>query len=244
MTATSRHQRDEAHPLLVVGTSHHLAPVAIRERLLGKSAERAADALAAIVRGRVGPCVVLSTCNRLELYCWTHRPRAAQSLASILRDWSGARSAELAPYLYTHRGVAAARHLIRVAAGLDSLALGESEVLGQVRSAWRAARRNVSSSSSSPLEAPLPPELDLLFRSAIDAARRIRVRARFDRHPSIAQVAVDAAGVALGGFAGRTAAVLGAGATGQQTLRALIAAGAARVILLNRSRHRLAQLDA
>ena len=226
--------------LIGIGVSHHHAPVALRERLAmvspgdgeGKGGERAAESLTALVRERVGPAVAVSTCNRLELYCASDRPRARERLARVLAAWSGVPRRRMLPALYAHSGEAAARHLIRVVAGLDSLAVGESEVLGQVRAAWLGARG----------EGPLGSELELLFRRSIEAGRRIRRLGAFDRHPSVASLAVDTVGHLLGGVEGRRVAVLGAGLTGQTAVRALLAAGAGRVTLLNRSRRRLATL--
>ena len=223
----------------MVGVSHHQAPVALRERLAiapqgfaeGKGSERAAESLTALVREEVGPAVALSTCNRLEVYCATRRPRARERLTRVLAAWSGVPRAQLAPVVYSHAGVAAAQHLIRVAAGLDSLAVGESEVLGQVRAAWLEAR-------------PVGPELETLFRRGIEAGRRIRKLGAFDRHPSVAGLAVEALTHTLGGLEGRHVGVLGAGITGRAALGALLGAGAQRVTLLNRSRHRLARLRA
>ena len=225
--------------LIVVGISHHHAPVALRERLAavpqgeGKGGERAAESLTARVREQVGPAVALSTCNRLEVYCASERPRARERLTRVLAAWSGVPRSQLVPALYSHSGEAAACHLIRVAAGLDSLAVGESEVLGQVRAAWLAARE----------DSPLGPELETLFRRGIEAGRRIRRLGAFDRHPSVAGLAVEAVAHSLGRLAERHVAVLGAGQTGQTALRALLAAGAGRVTLLNRSRRRLATLS-
>jgi glutamyl-tRNA reductase len=199
----------------------------------GKGDERAAESVAAAVRARLGAAVVLSTCNRLEVYCWTERPRARERLARLLASWSGLPYARLSPYLYARTGEDAAHHLIRVAAGLDSLAVGETQVLGQVRAAWIAARR----------ESPLGPELDSLFRRTVEAARRIRRGGAFDRHPSIAAIAVEAAAHSLGSLERRHIAILGAGVTGQASLRAALAAGASLVTLLNRSRRRLADLS-
>jgi glutamyl-tRNA reductase len=133
--------------------------------------------------------------------------------------------AALRPHLYVHTDAAAVRHLIRVAAGLDSLALGESQIAGQVRAAWRNAGAHT----------PLGAELDLVLRHALEAARQIRASGAFARHPSVASIGVTAAAHALGGLAGRTAAVLGAGVTGKAAARELVAAGARHVTLLNRS---------
>lgn len=219
----------------LAGTSHHVAPVALREQLLDKSGERAVEALLDSVRDRIGPAVVISTCNRLEIYCWSDRPSHATTAAlwRALESWSGVPRSALRPHVYVRRDVAAARHLVRVAAGLDSLAIGESQVLGQIRAAWTAARR----------VAPLGTELDGLFRTAIEAARRIRRAGAFDRHPSVAGIAVEAAAAALGGLHGKQAAVLGAGVTGQEVTRALLDAGIEHVTLLNRSRKRAAGLE-
>ncbi|CAA9222591.1 MAG: Glutamyl-tRNA reductase [uncultured Chloroflexi bacterium] len=230
--------------LLAAGTSHHVTPVAMRERLLGKGGERAAEALTTAVRARLGPAVVLSTCNRLEVYCWTTRRNGAATLVRILSEWSGLPRADLAPHLYLRRGADAAYHLVRVAAGLDSLAVGESQVLGQVRAAWQAARHpDCDGASASVPGTALGPELDGVFRRAIEAARRIRRLGHFDRHPSVAGIAVARASGALGSLEGRPCAVLGAGVTGQEAMRLLLVAGAAAVTLLNRSRHRVARMQ-
>ena len=215
--------------LVVLGTSHHVAPVPVREALATTVADDG-RVLAAQVRAHLGPVVVLSTCNRLETYCWTARPRASvvSTLLRLLAGGSGPAAHELRPYLYVYSGLDAVQHLIRVAAGLDSLALGESQILGQVRAAWRHAAE----------QGGLGAELDTVFRRAIEAARRIRAQGAFDRHPSVASIAAGAAAAALGGLAGRQVAVLGAGATGKLALRALLDAGARHVVLLNRSLER------
>ncbi len=222
----NRAERLARGQLVVLGTSHHVAPVPVREVLASTLADEGST-LAAQARARLGPVVVLSTCNRLEAYCWTARPRTSvvSTLLRLLAGGSGLASHELRPYLYVYSGVEAVQHLIRVAAGLDSLALGESQILGQVRAAWRRAAEGGGVGA----------ELDTVFRRAIEAARRIRAQGPFDRHPSVASIAVTAAAAALGGLAGRPAAVLGAGATGKLALRALLDAGARQVILLNRS---------
>jgi glutamyl-tRNA reductase len=109
------------------------------------------------------------------------------------------------------------------------LALGETEIVGQVRSAWQSAAG-----------AGLAPELNQLFAGAIDAARRIRRQSAFGRHPSVAAMGVQAAAETLGGLTGRRAAVVGAGATGKAAAAALLAAGAAQLTMLNRSLQRAA----
>lgn len=213
--------------LVLTGVSHHTAPVAVRERLAAGCADDGAGALREAVRQACGPAVVLATCNRLEVYCWvTGRPGPATSrLVRLLAGQAGARLATLRPHVYTSSGGEAIRHLIRVTSGLDSLALGECQIIGQVRDAFLGSAR----------QAPLGPDLHLIFRHALDAARRLRNLGAFDRHPSVAALAVHVAGHELGGAPVREVAVLGAGVTGKAIVRAFAAAGVRRVRLLNRS---------
>ncbi len=213
--------------LVLAGVSHHTAPVAVRERLAAGCAEDGAQRFRQTVRQACGPAVVLATCNRLEVYCWVQGRRgpATTRLLRLLAGLAGAREEALRPHVYTSSGVDAVQHLIRVASGLDSLALGECQIIGQVRDAFLRAAGG----------APLGPELHLIFRHALDAARRVRALGAFDRHPSVASIAVHVAGHEMGGPHGRDVAVLGAGVTGKAATRALMAAGAGRVRLLNRS---------
>lgn len=237
IAAGRRHPPSHAGCLVLIGVSHQGSPVAMRERLLAGAAGAAATSpavqmVAEMIRRQFGPAVVLSTCNRWEAYCWTLLSRSAATvgLVRLLGAHAGLSAAELRPHVYLHTGIDAAQHLMRVTAGLDSLALGESQILGQVRAAWQEAAALAS----------LGPELDSVFRRAIEAARRIRNLGAFDRHPSVAAIAVGAGARAAGNIAGRSVAVLGAGATGQAAVRALVSAGARHVTLVNRSPERAA----
>jgi glutamyl-tRNA reductase len=226
--------------LMLIGLSHRTASVSVRERVLAGAPDASGTSIEHLreaIHRQWGPAIVLSTCNRLEVYCWTGRPLSAATagIVQVLAAQAGVAPDTLRPHLYVHTAVDAAHHLIRVAAGLDSLALGESQILGQVRDAWLAAIGH----------APVGPALDILFRRAIEAARRIRRSGAFDRQPSVATFAVAAASTALGTLGGRGGAVLGAGATGKAATRALVAAGADPVTLLNRSPERaIAALEA
>src|SRR5436189_3177204 len=145
--------------LLLIGLSHHVAPVELRERvaLPGSGAGELAGELAS----EVGEAVCLSTCNRTELYLATAEPEDGEQRAlSALCDVAGLDEELLRPVLYRLRDEAAALHLFRVAAGLDSMVPGEGEILGQVRAADEAG-------SSGPL-------LDRLFRQALHAGRQVR----------------------------------------------------------------------
>jgi glutamyl-tRNA reductase len=216
--------------LVVAGLSHHTAPVAVREPLAAACDATGAAALRAAVNLAIGPAVVLATCSRLEVYAWAARTpaRAVARLVSLLAAHAGVRPASLRPHAYRRTGLDAVRHLIRVTSGLDSLALGEAQIIGQVRDAFLAGAG----------DAALGPELHFIFQHAIEGARRVRQDGGLGRHPSVAAIAVHVAGQELGGsggLRGRDVAVLGAGVTGKAAARALAAAGVARIRLLNRS---------
>ncbi len=127
--------------LLAVGLSHRTAPVELRESVDFARAglDRALHALAA--RGVSPEAVVLSTCNRAEIYAVGDSDAAADAITGFFCDYHGLEPARLAAHLYCHRGVDAARHLFRVAAGLDSLVVGEPQILGQVKTAYADGKR-------------------------------------------------------------------------------------------------------
>jgi glutamyl-tRNA reductase len=172
-------------PLQAFGLNHQTAPVALREKLAFSAGEldRALAALKALPG--VSEAVLVSTCNRTEVYADV-APGAGQHVA----DWLGAESgagAALEGYLYRHQDADAVRHLFRVATGLDSLVLGEPQILGQVKEAWHAARAARA----------LGPPLDRLFQQSFAVAKRVRTDTRIGAHPvSVAFAAVRLAGSA------------------------------------------------
>ena len=125
--------------LFAVGISHRTAPVELRESVdfARRGLESALQAFAA--HGVSQETVMLSTCNRAEVYAVAESDAAADVITRFFSEYHGIDAALLASHLYTHRGVEAARHLFRVAAGLDSLVVGEPQILGQVKSAYAAA---------------------------------------------------------------------------------------------------------
>ncbi|MBA2298542.1 MAG: glutamyl-tRNA reductase [Actinobacteria bacterium] len=209
--------------LTLVGVSHHRAPVELRERVALDA--KGAAALAAQL-GR--EAVVLSTCNRTELYL--ARPEGAEEQAvQTLSELAGDRAAELGAVLYRLGDEAAALHLFRVAAGLDSLVPGEGEILGQVRSAFEAGSTG--------------PFLDRLFRQALHAGRRVRVETAIAESPA----SVPAAGAALAqqvfeNLAGKRVLLLGAGKTSELTARNLVSRGARIGAVANRTLERAQEL--
>jgi glutamyl-tRNA reductase len=207
--------------LLMVGLSHHAAPVEVRERVAIDDATWRTVAPAHL------STVLLSTCNRLEVYAWIEgRTRApARQLARALAQATGVPPVELEPYLVTRTGQEALLHLVRVASGLDSLVVGEEQIRGQLREALRAAAACQD----------LPTSLHGVFQRAIESARRIRATTQLSQTPSIASAGVSVACRALpSGVRDQLAVVLGAGVMARAAAEALLARGA-RVRLLNRT---------
>jgi glutamyl-tRNA reductase len=215
-----------APALHVVGVSHHTAEVGMRE-LLALPAEEIANRLRGeAAKGR--SLVILSTCNRFELYWWGEDDQESQL-------WSLAtqRRANLQPAtVYRFDGLEAVRHLFAVASGLESQMLGELEILSQVRRAHRLAA--VAGSTR--------PELDLAFAAAITAGRRTRRESVLGRHPgSVSSAAVQHAAQCFGGsLAGRNVLLLGAGQVGGGVLRALAGQRPRSVVLVGRNLERCA----
>ena len=217
--------------LVCLGLSHRTAPVELRERL-GSLAPGAAGCPA------VEEHAALSTCYRVELYGYLADgvDDARGELIRVLADTHGVDRELLVDHLYVHGGEDVARHLSRVAAGLDSLVLGEAEILGQVGSAYERARQ----------DGTVGPVLELLFRAAITAGRRARSETAIGANPATASsMAVSLADGALGGGIGeRRALVIGAGRIGLQTLKALARRGVSQVAVANRTPERAGEAGA
>jgi glutamyl-tRNA reductase len=193
--------------LVLVGTSHHHAPVEVRERVALDNDD--AHALA----DRLGEAVVLSTCNRTEIYIASDDAGAAEQRAV-------AALADVEPALYRLRDRAAALHLFRVAAGLDSLVPGEGEILGQVRVAHENGTPGFL--------------LDRLFRHALHAGRKVRTQTAIGESPSsVSSAAAALAEQVFGDLTGSRVLLVGAGAVGEQAARSLRARGAEIVLTAN-----------
>ena len=205
-------------PFNLIGITHRKADLALRERF-ARSPEAAAKLLGDT--GRSG--VVLSTCNRFEIYWWG---------SDGWSDWFLQAAGESGPVprtaLVRHRSLAAVRHLFGVAAGLDSQVLGEHEILGQVRRAWGLAREQSATTR----------ELDLVFASAIAAGRRVRRETVLGHQPgSIGSVAVEAVQARIGSLHHRPVVVIGAGEAARGVVSALAEAGAdIRLVVRHRER--------
>ena len=150
---------------------------------------------------------MLSTCNRTEIYArCTHFHAAVGDVLEFLAAFSGADPDEFSEHLYTYYDDAAVSHLFAVAAGLDSMIVGESEILGQVRDAWQAAVR----------EQTAPQVLSRMFKHAVESGKRVRTETGISRHPvSIPSAAVTVAAEQLGSLEGARVLVVGAGQMGR-----------------------------
>jgi glutamyl-tRNA reductase len=220
--------------LLAVGCSHHTAPVGLRERLAFNDAQlgRALDDLTS----RLGwEAVILSTCNRVELYAGqaldgplvaTPPMLAGGDLTDFLAACHGLPPDEVRPHLYVHRQADAVRHLFRVAASLDSLVIGEGQIAGQVKRAYEAARQHASAG----------PLLHALFRHARQVARRVRTETGIAQgHVSVSSAAIDYVKGVFDHFGDKTVLVLGAGKMGELTLRHLRRLQPRHILVTNRS---------
>ena len=210
--------------LVLVGVSHHQAPVELRERA-ALDRERGAT-LARTLAGTSAEAVCLSTCNRTELYLADEAGDEAERRAEAALL---ALEAELGPALYRLRDEAAALHLFRVAAGLDSLVPGEGEILGQVRSAYESGATG--------------PFLDRLFRQALHAGRKVRSQTAIGESPaSVSSAAAALAEQVFGDLRGRKILVVGAGKVGDLAARNLLSRGAEIGWIANRSSDRASEL--
>jgi len=220
--------------LLALGISHKTAPVALRERLAFTESEAAEFAERASATAEVREAVVISTCNRTEVYLVVGDPvRAESDVLGLLAGRAGIRPTELAEAIYSPRNCDAARQLYRVTAGLESMILGEAEIQGQVRRAHEAAMR---AGCTGPLS-------NRLFAAALTTGKRVRSETDIGAsRVSVPSVAVELALSVLGELERRHVLILGAGETSELTARALAEQGAGTIFLANRHADRALSL--
>lgn len=211
--------------LICVGLSHQTAPIDLREQL---SHWPAGD----IRTPSIEELVILSTCNRLELYACLADDDVDgwQALTALIATTKGLPVAAFASHLYVYQGEATVRHLCRVAAGLDSLVLGEAQILGQVNSALQKAQT----------ARLVGPALALLFRIGIKAGRRARTETQISTNPvSVGSAALTLANQVTGALHKQQVLLIGLGEIGQLTLKGLRARGVTQVALVNRTVQRV-----
>jgi glutamyl-tRNA reductase len=220
--------------LLALGISHKTAPVALRERLAFTDSEAVSFARETTATPEVREAVVISTCNRTEVYLVVGDPvRAEADVLSLLARRASIRPTELAEAIYSPRNCDAARQLYRVTAGLESMIVGEAEIQGQVKRSYEAA---MAAGCTGPLS-------NRLFAAALSTGKRVRSETGIGAsRVSIPSVAVDLALSVLGGLQDRHVVVLGAGETSELTARALADQGAGTFFVANRHADRALSL--
>jgi len=220
--------------IIVLGLNHTTAPVHIRERVAFPEKEIHAPLRAVRDLPGVRESMILSTCNRVEI---TAVVEERDGGAAAIRRWVAAHHAvpegELAPHLYLHAGRGAARHLFRVASSLDSLILGEPQILGQVKDAYQYARE----------AGTVGGVLDRLLKKALSTAKLVRTETEIARSAvSVSFAAVELAKKIFGDIEGRTAMIVGAGEMGELALRHLVSSGVREVLVCNRTFEKAVEL--
>lgn len=214
--------------LLAVGLNHRTAPIGVREQV-AFAPDRVNSALLNLLdQGGVHEAAILSTCNRTELYCGLNGPDGGR-VVKWLGDYHTLRTTDLQPYLYQHTGPGAVRHILRVAAGLDSLVLGEPQILGQVKAAYQTANS----------AGTLGCRLERLFQHTFAVAKQVRTDTRIGASPvSVAFAAVGLAKQIFADLPKCVALLIGAGDTVELVARHLHQNGVGRLIVANRTLER------
>lgn len=222
--------------VLVVGLSHKTGPVDVLERV-ALDADGARKLTADLLdTEHVSEAVVLSTCNRVEVYVEVDRFHGSvEDVSRLLAERAGTAMADVVPHLFVHYDEAAVAHLFSVAAGLDSMVVGESQILGQVRGALREAQELGS----------VGPALNVLFQQALRVGKRGHAETDIDRAgPSVVAAALDHVEATVGPIEGRRALVVGAGAMAGLAVTGLDRRGASEVLVVNRTQERAEVLAA
>ena len=222
--------------LILLGVNHTTAPIEVRERL-AIPAGRLADATRTLLhQPGIREGLILSTCNRVELVTLQERePALKADLLRFLDEYFSVPAATIQPHLYEFREREAVRHLFRVASSLDSMVVGEPQILGQVKESYTVAREVGAVSST----------LDGLLQRAFTVAKRVRTETQIGSSSvSIASVAVDLARKIFGTLSGKTILLVGAGKMSELAARHLIQQGAATILVSNRTPERAEKIAA
>ena len=221
--------------LVLLGVNHNTAPIEVRERL-AIPAGRLADATRTLLhQPGIREGLILSTCNRVELVTLQEDNSAGIDLLRFLHEYFAVPAQTIRPHLYEFREREAVRHLFRVASSLDSMVVGEPQILGQVKESYTVAREVGAVSS----------QLDTLLQRAFTVAKKVRTETQIGSNSvSIASVAVDLARKIFGSLEGKTVLLVGAGKMSELAARHLIQQGAARILVANRTQARAEKIAA
>ena len=213
--------------IVVLGINYHTSPVTLLEKVMIPVPAMSEALRVLSSHSDIREVIVLSTCNRTEVYAVAERYHAAHTdILEFLCETSGLSADEITPHLYSQFDDDAVVHLFEVAAGIDSAVLGETEIVGQVREAWDFAMKQGTSRST----------LNLLFRYALESGKRARTETGISRSTaSVAHAAVEMAEEILGTLSGKMVLVVGAGEMGEGVAGALSRAGTESITVLNRT---------
>ena len=208
----------------VAGVNHSTTPIEIRERL-AVSSDHFSGALS-LLHQYVPQGLILSTCNRIEVYSVAESSDSSQPGTDFFKAWANISDADLSPYIYCYRNEAAVRHLFRVASGLDSMIIGEFEILGQVKNSLEEANK------ARMVEHPLR----TLLHQALRVGRQVREETGISKNAlSVSSVAVELAAKAIGDLTRCKALVIGTGEAGRLVAKALKERGVANITTTSRS---------
>jgi glutamyl-tRNA reductase len=220
--------------ILTVGLNHRTAPVEIRETFTFAS-DRLTRALAVLKETKsVMECVIVGTCNRTEIYAVVDRKyKSGHFVRGFLEQWFGVPKQQFEPYLYFHEDNKAVEHLFRVACGLDSMIIGETQILGQVRDAFLLAQREKTTGAL----------FNTLFKQGITLAKRAHAETSIGENPvSVSYAAVELGKQIFGSFGDKNVLIIGAGKMSELTAKHLQSAGVKQMTVINRTYERALQM--
>lgn len=220
--------------ILTIGINHKTAPVEIRERFAFQE-ERMAEALQKLYQTKsILECTIVSTCNRMEIHAVVDQLHTGRHfIKGFLSNWFGMEREQFIDYLYIHENEDAVQHLFRVVCGLDSMVLGETQILGQVRDAFLFAQEQGTTGTI----------FNTLFKQAITLAKKARTETRIgDNAVSVSYAAVELARKIFGSLNGKKVLLVGAGKMSELTATHLHASGVEKVSVVNRTFERARQL--
>jgi glutamyl-tRNA reductase len=220
--------------ILAVGLNYRTAPVEIREKF-AISEQQLPDALRQLKRTRsILECVMVGTCNRTEIYAVVDRlPICSRTIIGFMEKWFAVPREELNKHLYIYENHQAIHHLLRVTAGLDSMIIGETQILGQVRDAFLLAQSQKTTGTM----------FNALFKQAVTMAKRAHFETSIADNPvSVSYAAVELGKRIFGHFQNKTVMIIGAGKMSELTVKNLYAGGAGKVVVVNRTLERAQQL--
>jgi glutamyl-tRNA reductase len=220
--------------LVLAGINHRTAPVELREKLAFDAADVPA-ALSLLRAGGAGEVLLLSTCNRVEVAAVLEKETPAETLLEVLRTARGNITPELlSPHVYVFEAQQAIRHVFRVAASLDSMIVGEPQILGQLKQAYAQARD----------QGTIGAQLDAVLTNAFRVAKRIRTETEIGESAvSVSYAAVELAREIFGSLSGKRVLIVGAGKMSEGAARHLLRAGATEIFITNRSPERARELS-